>query len=62
MDIVIQTYFGAGSGVSDDLIGKIESTSVLAPHDCMLAIGEILCAIGQGLDVRVHYIATEGDE
>lgn len=61
MDIIIETYFGDGSGALGDLYGKRDQCIVLGQHDSMLAIGEILCAIGQGMDIRVTY-AKEGDE
>lgn len=42
MEIVMSTYFGQGSGVIDDLIGKEHETHVMASTDCMLLVGEIL--------------------
>lgn len=41
MDIIIETFFGDGSGALGDLYGKKDQTIVLAQSDCLMAIGEI---------------------
>ena len=42
MEIVLRSFFGEGSGVSEDLIGNEKSCLVVGEDEKLLLIGEIL--------------------
>lgn len=56
MEIILRSYFGDGSGVTDDLLGKEKSCLVCDADDKLLLVGEILSLLAQGADFTVSFV------
>lgn len=56
MEVLIRSFFGSGSGVVEDIIGKEHNTYVFDQDDTLHIISAILGAFSDGDDIQVMYL------